>query len=634
MRSASKPAEQAGVLPSRRARAALRLRALADLCGYTYRTMIAPWPLFGALLLVLGLVGVAVPLAQIQVIAALVDRLAALPQPAQPGGLADLAGPMEALGPLLAALVGLRILGALLLTQTFQRYLAALMNERVQTGIYQSLLRKALGSRLEVFESASYYDTLQLARRTLQANRITDELVNMQMLVALVFGSLGVLGALAWVHWALPLVVLLGNLVVSSLYLRLTWNVAYLNEILNTLHRRATYLRDLVSRRESAAEVRLFQLGPHLVGRWRRQIDDLNAHIAEARSQVVLRLAPPSLVESLVYGAVAYGLLAGSGARGLSAGVFVAMLYTLLQLRGNLLNLRLLLGRSQQFYADLRHGAAFLALPSEQRRGGLPLAGPLRDGIRFENVTFCYPGAEQPAMRDLTLHIRPGERIAIVGENGAGKSTLTKLLLGLYQPSSGRILVDGVDLAEIDPAAWREHVGAVLQDFVRYALTARENIAVGRPELLADQAAVERAAALSGADTLVQQLPQGYDTLLSKEFDGGQDLSLGQWQKLALARAYLRDAPVLVLDEPTAALDVLTEQRIYRQFLSLSEEKTVLLISHRVGSARMADRIVVLQHGQLVQQGTHDELLLQPGLYAELYQLQAAWYQDEEVADV
>lgn len=603
---------------------ARRVAAAQQLWRYTVQTMIAPWPLFGGLLAALGIIAGLVPIAQIAIIAQMVDQMAAL----APLDQADI----SALLPLVAALIGLRFLSALLSTQTFQRYVAAQMNERVQERIYQSFLGKALESRLEVFESAGYYDTLQLARRTLQPNRITDELVNTQLLIALLCGSAGVFIALARVQWMLPVIILLGTLLVNTLWLRLTWNVVHLNETLNSLYRRASYLRNLTSRRDSVAEVRLFDLGRHLIAGWRDQMDRLNRLIASVRGQVLLRQFPPSIVENAIYAAVVLFLVSASSGRVLSEGVFVALLYALLQMRANLSTTRLLLSRSQQFYADLRHGRAFMALPGGERQGGQAVASELRDGIRFERVTFQYPGAEQPALIDFDLHIRPGERIAIVGENGAGKSTLAKLLLGLYQPTSGRILVDGVDLAAIDPQVWRAQVGAVMQDFVRYALTARENIAVGRIERLEDQRALAEAAALSGAAEVMQALPQSYETLLGKEFEGGQDLSLGQWQKLALARAYLRDAPTLVLDEPAAALDAITEQQIYRQFLALAQSKTVLLISHRVGSARLADRIIVVQHGRLAQQGTHDELVLRAGPYAELYQLQAAWYQEEGVS--
>jgi ATP-binding cassette subfamily B protein len=226
----------------------------------------------------------------------------------------------------------------------------------------------------------------------------------------------------------------------------------------------------------------------------------------------------------------------------------------------------------------------------------------------------------------IDLAIRPGERIALVGENGAGKSTLVKLLLGLYQPTAGRISADGIDLRSMAPQAWRATVGAVFQDYMRYSMTVRENVGFGRLEKLDDLCAIEDAVRSSSAEETVRALPVGYETLLGKEFEGGQDLSQGQWQKLAIARAYLRDAEILVLDEPASALDALAELEIYRQFVKLAEGKAVLLISHRLGSARLADRILFLQQGRIVQEGTHDELMAAGGPYAELYAMQAEWY--------
>jgi ATP-binding cassette subfamily B protein len=228
----------------------------------------------------------------------------------------------------------------------------------------------------------------------------------------------------------------------------------------------------------------------------------------------------------------------------------------------------------------------------------------------------------------VNLEIRPGERLALVGENGAGKSTLARLLLGLYEPTAGRVLVDGIDLRKIDPRAWRAQAAAVFQSFVRYQLTARENIGFGEPRFLQEEERLVTAARQSGAHDVVQPLPAGYETLLGKGFAEAQDLSPGQWQKLALARAYLRDAQVLVLDEPAASLDALAEQEVYRQFSEVSEGKSMLLISHRLGSARLADRIVFLERGRVVQVGSHEELIARGGPYAELYGLQAEWYRE------
>jgi ATP-binding cassette subfamily B protein len=255
-----------------------------------------------------------------------------------------------------------------------------------------------------------------------------------------------------------------------------------------------------------------------------------------------------------------------------------------------------------------------------------PFPVPLREGIRFENVGFHYPGSEYWAVRGLTFTLRAGEVVALVGENGAGKTTVVKLLARLYDPDEGRILLDGNDLREYDLATLRANVGVIFQDFVRYHLTAAENIAVGRIEAREDRARITAAAKQSLADDLIRRLPQGYDQIIGKRFRTGVDLSGGEWQKIAIARAYMRDAQLLILDEPTAALDARAEFEIFQRFKQLSRGKTAVLISHRFSSVRMADRIIVLAGGRIEAVGTHDELLAEGGRYAELFELQAAGY--------
>ncbi len=254
-------------------------------------------------------------------------------------------------------------------------------------------------------------------------------------------------------------------------------------------------------------------------------------------------------------------------------------------------------------------------------------ARPRPPAVHFEGVSFTYPGGDSAVLDRVDLSLRPGERVALVGRNGAGKSTFAKLLLGLYQPTSGSIIVDGQMLAEIELSEWRRNVASVFQDYMRFELTVRENVGFGDLRRIDEPAHVEAATAMAGAGDFVATLPNRYETVLGRAFDeNGQDVSAGQWQRLASARAYFRDASVLVLDEPTAALDAKAEVEVYRRFRDMSQGKSVLLISHRLGSARLADRIVFLEGGRITEEGTHDELMSRGGQYSRLYSVQAEWY--------
>jgi ATP-binding cassette subfamily B protein len=251
---------------------------------------------------------------------------------------------------------------------------------------------------------------------------------------------------------------------------------------------------------------------------------------------------------------------------------------------------------------------------------------PIRQGFTFENVGFRYPDAESWALRGVSFHLNAGEVLALVGENGAGKTTLVKLLARLYDPDEGRILLDGRDLREYDLDDVRANIGVIFQDFVRYHLTAGENIGVGQIDAMDDVSRIREAARRSMADEVIASLPQGYDQVVGRRFRNGVDLSGGQWQKIAIARAYMRDAQVMILDETTAALDARAEFEVFQRFRELSDKRTAVLISHRFSSVRMADRILVLAHGRLEATGTHDELMAAGGRYAELFELQAAGY--------
>jgi ATP-binding cassette subfamily B protein len=258
--------------------------------------------------------------------------------------------------------------------------------------------------------------------------------------------------------------------------------------------------------------------------------------------------------------------------------------------------------------------------------GDQKLPVPLRGGIEFRGVGFRYPENGEWALRDINLKIRLGEKIALVGHNGAGKTTLIKLLSRLYDPTEGAIFIDGIDIRLLEPLELQKRIGVIFQDFVRYHLPVSENIGFGQVDAMHDMERIVESARKSGADSVIATLPEGYETMLGRWFRGGHELSMGQWQKIALARAFMRDAEILVLDEPTASLDAATEYEIFRHFKELTEGKMAILISHRFSTVRMADRILVLEKGELAEIGSHEELLEKDGRYAELFHLQAAGY--------
>jgi ATP-binding cassette subfamily B protein len=256
----------------------------------------------------------------------------------------------------------------------------------------------------------------------------------------------------------------------------------------------------------------------------------------------------------------------------------------------------------------------------------IPAPQPLRLGFEFENVSFKYPGSETNVLTDVSFRLRLGQRVALVGENGAGKTTLAKLLARLYDPTSGRILLDGRDLRDYQLDDLRKQIGVIFQDYMKYEMLVAENIGLGKIEELGNRPRVQAAAEKSLAAGMIERLPQGYEQMLGRRFEGGVNLSTGQWQRIALARAYMRDGQVLILDEPTASLDARAEFEVYRRFIEMTAGKIVVLISHRFSTVRMADHILVLAQGQIVEQGSHQDLVSLGGRYAELFQFQAAGY--------
>ena len=520
-------------------------------------------------------------------------------------------------------------LGALALLDAIveqgKRILDLRFEGRLRAHVEGRCYEQAQAMPLEWFEHAGHYDQLHRVRRGM-TSRLTGMMVCFWYSVSHLVAVVSLLLYLAQFHWVLPLLLAIGSTPGVLLYHRFLHQKYHVQRELAPHERRFAVYAGLLTGREAAAEVRLFGLSGWLLD----QVAVLRRRLDRERLQLAGRELRQAIVHSGLNGLAhilalvfSVGLLVvGRVSIGTAAALFAAIE----RFQGEYSNLvNLIVGG----YDDLRYLQdyfEFMDGPRLKLEEGRRLPGQVREGIRLENVAFTYPGGDRPALDNLDLTIRPGERVALVGENGAGKTTLIKLLLGLYRPTAGRIVVDGVDLSEVAQDDWYRRFGTVFQDFVRYETTVRENIVFGWLEGRDDTRALAATVARSGADEVVAALPDGLDTRLGKEFQAGVDLSVGQWQKLAIARAYFRPADILILDEPASALDAKAEAAVYEHFARMAEANTVLLISHRLGSCRIADRILVLREGALVEQGTHAELLAADGEYAALYRLQAAWY--------
>jgi ATP-binding cassette subfamily B protein len=593
-----------------------------------WQLLIAPWPVALGWFVLLALAGGAAPFVQIWATTRLIDGLAArlARGPASGGSLWPALAPRL---PLIAAFVGAWIAGFIVSMNIVQPYVATYHAEWIIERWSRRVLEKALRLRLEQFERPAYFDLLQRARAALDVESIAAQHSQLQRILARAGGCVGIVWALARVSWPLAAALVAGSLAVTGWRLRRSRAMVATRRAQTPLQRRRDYWRDLLIQRGSAAEIRLFGLQQHLLDAWGRAYQALRADrmrlVGEQTSLLVLR----TVLAGLVYGLAIAGVVALIAIGRISLGAFAGYLAAIDRFADAIYGLLWSVAATND---DLRYiGDMLDYLDLTEETGGtrrLQPAGPAAPAIQFDSVSFGYPGADYPVLDAISFSLRPGERIALVGANGAGKTTLAKLLLGLYRPTAGRILVDGVDLADLDQDWWRSQCVAVFQDYVRYTVTARENIGFGALARLADEPAIRAAAQRSGADAIVAGLPNGYATFLGKTFDeDGCDLAAGQWQAFAIARAYVREARILVLDEPTAALDARAEVAIYRQFRDVAQGRSALLISHRLGSARLADRILVLAGGRMVEAGTHAELLAVGGHYAALYRAQAGWYQ-------
>ncbi len=539
-------------------------------------------------------------------------------------GLAAWSGALEPLAWLLATEFGLAVLSDLLGRAT--ALCDSLLGDLFTNETSVRLMRHAAALDLAHFENADFYDHLERARRQTTSRLVLLSQVFGQLQDAITVVSLGV-GLAVYAPWLLALLALalvpafLGeaHFNAQSYSLAYSWTPE---------RRELDYLRYLGASDETAKEVKVFGLNDYLTERYHRLADayyNANKKLAIRRAQWggVLS-AVGSLGYYLAYAVIVYRTANGSFTIG-----------DLTFLAGSFARMRRLLEGMLQSFSTVSGQALYLedlfsffeiAPHVKSLPNALPVPVPIRDGFVFEHVGFRYPGSEQWALRDLSFTLRAGEALALVGENGSGKTTLVKLLARLYDPEEGRILLDGRDLRDYDLDSLRAAVGVIFQDFVRYHLTASENIAVGRIAEQEDRPRIKNAAERSLADTVIAELPDGYEQTLGKRFKTGVDLSGGQWQKVALGRAYMRDAQLLILDEPTAALDARAEYEVFERFKDLTAGKTAVLISHRFSTVRMADRILVLNEGRVEEGGTHEQLLKNGGRYAELFELQAQGY--------
>lgn len=533
-------------------------------------------------------------------------------------------GQLDTLLQLLALELGIAI-GSDLLGRLVN-YADALLSELFTNATSVRLMEHAAELDLEDFEDPDLQDKLDRARRqTMGRMNLMGQLFGqVQDAITVVSFAAGLVAYAPWLM-ALLAVALVPAFIGESHFNTLGYS---LNHSWTPERRQLDYLRQVGASVETAKEVKIFNLHRFLIERYKLLAERFyRANRTLARKRAfwgTLLAALGTLGYYAAYAYIAWRTISGDFSIG-----------DLTFLAGSFMRLRQLLEGLLTGFSQVAGQAlylddlfSFFAIEPEirSRPGALPVPRPIREGFVFEDVGFRYPDAERWAVRHLDFRLEAGEVIALVGENGAGKTTLVKLLARLYDPDEGRILLDGRDLRDYDLDDLRANMGVIFQDFVRYHLSAGENIGVGLVEAMRDDARIRDAAHRALADEVIEALPDGYEQLIGRRFKTGVDLSGGQWQKIAIARAYMRDAQVMILDEPTAALDARAEFEVFQRFKELSAQRTAVLISHRFSSVRMADRILVLADGRIEASGTHAQLMEEGGRYAELFELQAAGY--------
>jgi ATP-binding cassette, subfamily B, bacterial len=517
-----------------------------------------------------------------------------------------------------------------LILGSITNFVRSLLRMKLNYHIIGLITQKALELDITFFESPKFYDKLEQARR--EANYRPYQLIQALFNI---FGSgvsvIGMLGLLLALNPVLTIVLFVLAIPVFFIQSRFSRKNYELDKELTQGSREMYYFQYVLSDNHSAKEIRLFNLGNYL---WQ-----LYKAIFEKQYRQRLALSRKSLLGELaatMLGLIGYGLLmvyvvGETLAQRISLGDLAAYVAALSQAQTRLFGMMFSFNQLYENSLYLDNLFDFLALQPAMSpvpdSEAATVSRPLRQGFKLENVSFSYPQTEKEVLRNINLEIAPGETIALVGENGAGKTTLVKLLCRLYDPTSGSVQLDGHELNEYDLTDLQQNIGVIFQDYVRYWLSARENIGFGNVARVGELATIQTAAGKTGADRVVEKLADGYDTKLGAFWDKSDQLSGGEWQRIALARAFMRDAAVLILDEPTAALDARVEYETFQRFRELAAGKITILISHRFNSVRMADRIVVLENGEIVEIGTHTDLMALGGRYATLFNMQAAGYQ-------
>jgi ATP-binding cassette subfamily B protein len=513
------------------------------------------------------------------------------------------------------------------LFSTLNNIAQQLLQEQVSNRIQMSLMEHADRLDLAFFERSESYDLIQQVQR--------EAVSRPAMMVSQTFGLIRttltfatMVSLIFRLQWFLAVIALLAPIPAFISSTRYGWWGYQLMRRQSPARRMMSYLTTLMTTDTYHKEVKLFNLGTFFTDRYRTIFDE---YYDENRSLVIRRYlagfawgALSTLVSSATYLYVALRTVTGA----ITLGDLTLFTQAAVSIQNNFQGV--LTGLSSIYEHQLYLKTLFDLLESQpavrKPEQPVPMRRPFQQGIEFRHVSHIYEGTGQPALRDVSFTIQPGETVAIVGRNGAGKTTLVKLIARLYDPAEGQVLIDGHDLREYDPDDLRHEIGIIFQDYVTYQLTARENIGLARTERIEDMPLITAAAEKSGAHPVIADLPAGYDTLLGRWFEQGHQLSGGQWQKVALARAFMRDAQILILDEPTASLDARAEYELFVRMRELTAGKTAVFISHRFSTVRLADRILVLEDGRLVEQGSHEELIALDGLYAELFSLQAASY--------